>query len=76
MNRMNLAQLVAYFNSENLKVTADFFAGCAKDSVTVDGLIEEDFVKRHVVYFDLKRHQQSRWKDIQSRVTTYIGCTV
>ena len=76
MNRMNLAQLVAYFNSENLKATADFFAGCANDSVTVDGLIEEGFVKRHVVYFGFgSRIQESRWKDVQSRVTTYIGCT-
>ena len=69
MNRMNLAQLVAYFYSENLTQTASYFRGCANDSVTVDGLIEHDFVKRHVGEGQL-------WREIQTNVTTYIGCTV
>jgi len=67
MNRMNLDQLVAYFNSENLTQTASYFKGCANDSVTVDGLIERDFVKRHVGEGDM-------WREIQSNVTTYVGC--
>lgn len=67
MNRMNLAQLVAYFYSENLTQTASYFRGCANDSVTVDGLIELDFVKRHVGEGQL-------WREIQTNVTTYIGC--
>jgi len=76
MNRMNLAQLVTFFSAMNLTQTASYFKGCANDSVTVDGLVEEGFVKRHVVYFGFgSRIQESRWKDVQSRVTTYIGCT-
>jgi hypothetical protein len=67
MNRMNLAQLVAYFYSENLTQTASYFKGCANDSVTVDGLIELDFVKRHV-------GEGRLWREIQTNVTTYIGC--
>jgi len=69
MNRMNLAQLVTFFSAMNLTQTASYFNGCAKDSVTVDGLIELDFVKRHVGEGQL-------WREIQSSVTTYIGCTV
>jgi len=67
-NRMNLRQLVAFFNSKNLTASANYFQGCAKDSVTVDGLIELDFVKRHVGEGQL-------WREIQTNVTTYIGCT-
>jgi hypothetical protein len=69
MNRMNLAQLVTFFSAMNLTQTASYFNGCAKDSVTVDGLIELDFVKRHVGEGQL-------WREIQSSVTTYIGCAV
>ena len=45
---MALADVVGYFTHQNLKQTASYFAGCIHDSVTVDGWIEADFVRRHV----------------------------
>lgn len=64
-NRMNLRQLVAFFNSKNLTASANYFQGCANDSVTVEGWIEEDFVKRHVGY-------GQTWKEVKANVTTMI----
>ena len=66
-NRMNLRQLVAFFNAQLLTSTASYFQGCANDSVTVDGWIEEDFVKRHIIGVS-----PSTWKEIQANVTTMI----
>jgi len=66
-NRMNLRQLVAFFNAQLLTATANFFQSCANDSVTVDGWIEEEFVKRHVM-----GTSYSTWKEIQANVTTMI----
>ena len=67
MNRMNLSQLVNFFANNNFPQTASFFAGCANDIVTVDGLIEAYFVRKHVGEGQL-------WREIQANVTTYIGC--
>ena len=67
MNRMNLGQLVMFFAKNDLMQTAYYFTGCTNDSVTVDGLIEADFVKRHVGEGEL-------WRSIKANVTTYIGC--
>ena len=67
MNRMNLSQLINFFAKNSFHQTASYFVGCANDSVTIDGLIEADFVKRHFGEGDL-------WKNIQANVTTYIGC--
>jgi len=67
MNRMNLTQLVEFLKEAELPVTANYFNGCAKDSVTVDGLIEAEFVKRHIGEGMLLR-------SIQANVTTYVGC--
>jgi hypothetical protein len=64
---MNLTQLVEFLKEAELPVTANYFNGCAKDSVTVDGLIEAEFVKRHIGEGMLLR-------SIQANVTTYIGC--
>lgn len=72
MNRMNLRQLVAFFNAQLLISTADFFRSCANDNVTVDGWIELDFVKRHVV--GASGRDESFWKEVQANVTTAIGC--
>jgi hypothetical protein len=66
MNRMNLTQLVEFLKEAELPVTANYFNGCAKDSVTVDGLIEAEFVKRHIGEGTLLR-------SIQANVTTYVG---
>lgn len=68
---MNLAQLVNFFASKSLNPIADYFRSCANDSVTVDGLIDSNFVKRHVIFpggFD-----ESFWREIQANVTSYIG---
>ena len=67
MNRMNLTQLVEFLKEAELPVSANYFNGCAKDSVTVNGLIEAEFVKRHIGEGMLLR-------SIQANVTTYIGC--
>ena len=66
MNRMNLSQLVEFLRSAELPVTANYFNGCAKDSVTVDGLIEAEFVNRHIGEGMLLR-------SIHANVTTYVG---
>jgi hypothetical protein len=42
--------------------------------VTVDGLIEVDFVKRHVMIGSETERSTRLWREIQANVTTYIGC--
>ena len=69
MTRMHLNQLVMFFSDRGLRQTASYFLGQFYESVTKDGLIELDFVKRHVGEGDL-------WREIQSNVTTYIGCEI
>jgi hypothetical protein len=64
---MHLNQLVMFFANQGLMQTASYFLGHFYESVTRDGLIEADFVKRHVGDGDM-------WREIQSNVTTYIGC--
>ena len=66
-NRMHLNQLVMFFSDRGLRQTASYFLGQFHESVTKGGLIELDFVKRHVGEGQL-------WREIQSNVTTYIGC--
>ena len=48
VNRMKLVDVMSYFVKQNLNQTALFFASCVHDSVTVDGWIEADFIRRHV----------------------------
>ena len=48
VNRMKLVDVMSYFVKQNLNQTALFFASCVYDSVTVDGWIEADFIRRHV----------------------------
>lgn len=65
MTRMNLKQLVTFFDALLLTATASYFRGCANDSVTVDGWIEKDFVKRHV-------GEGMLWLEIQANVTSMV----
>jgi hypothetical protein len=65
---MNLAQLIMFFANNDLMQNAYHFTGYTKSKVTVDGLIEVDFVKRHFGEGQL-------WREIQANVTTYVGCT-
>ena len=74
MNRMNLAQLVMFFANNGLTQTAYHFTGYTNANVTVDGLIEADFVKRHVVIGPETERSTRLWREIQTNVTTYIGC--
>ena len=67
MNRLNLNQLVEYFNSIGMNATADFFRSYVKDSVVEDGWIEEGFVKYHIKAGGL---DESLWRNIQCNVTT------
>ena len=66
MIRMNLNQLVDYMMKQGLGQTAAYFSGCANDSVTVNGWIEKDFVKRHV-------GEGSLWNEIQYWVTSHMN---
>jgi hypothetical protein len=72
MNRMNLNQLVNFLSTLNLTQTAHYFKGCANDSVTVDGLIESEFVKRHVIIGSETERSTKLWREIQANVTSYI----
>jgi hypothetical protein len=74
MNRMNLAQLVNFLENNEMPSTAHYFKGCANDSVTVDGLIEADFVKRHLVIEPETERSARLWREVRANVTTYIGC--
>ena len=65
MIRMNLNQLVDYMMKQGLGQTAAYFNGCANDSVTVNGWIEKDFVKRHI-------GEGSLWNEIQYWVTSHM----
>jgi hypothetical protein len=62
---MNLNQLVTFLSAISLNQTARYFAAHANDPVTVDGLIESDFVKRHIGEGELLR-------EIQANVTSYV----
>lgn len=74
MNRMNLAQLVNFLENNQMPSNADFFKSCANDTVTVDGLIEADFVKRHLVIEPETERSARLWREVRANVTTYIGC--
>ena len=67
IDRMHLNQLVLLFAQQGLLQTASYFLGHFNEPVTKGGLIELDFVKRHVGGGDL-------WREIQANVTTYVGC--
>jgi hypothetical protein len=73
MNRLNLNQLLEFFNANNMRATADFFRSCKKDSVVEDGWIEEEFVKRHISLLDdtmTPRLDETMWRNIKCNVTT------
>jgi hypothetical protein len=74
MNRMNLDQLVTFFENNEMPSSANYFKGCANDSVTIEGLIEADFVKRHVMIGSETERSTRLWREIQANVTTYVGC--
>ena len=65
---MNLSQLVSYFESRSMPATADFFQSQANELVTVDGLIEESFVKRHLSITD----DNIFWRQVKSSVVSYL----
>ena len=50
---MDLAQVVKFFRDNGYRDTAEFFAYCLPYEVTVSGLIEAEFVKRHVMFHRL-----------------------
>jgi hypothetical protein len=79
MNRRNLKQLVNFLNNElNMPNSASYFADCVNyRNVVVNGWIEADFVKRHVVIGveadGLENSRSTRvWREIQANVTTSI----
>jgi len=74
MNRMNLAQWVNLLENNQMPSNADYFKSCANDSVTVDGLIEADFIKRHLIIEPQTERSTRLWREVQANVTTYIGC--
>jgi ferritin len=72
MTRMNLAQLVAYFESRTMPSTAQFFQSQANEPVTVDGLIEESFVMKHLFVYVDKADNDFFWRQVKSSVTSYL----
>jgi hypothetical protein len=66
---MHLNQLVMFFSDKGLRQTASYFLGHFHEPVTKDGLIEADFVKRHV-------GEGQMWREITANVTSYIGCEI
>ena len=48
---INLTDVVRFFKNKGMNATASYSAGCRQDTVTVHGLIDADFVKRHVGEF-------------------------
>lgn len=73
MIRMNLDQLVSYMEIIGLSATADYFKSCKSDSVTVDGWIEEDFVKRHLQTMIMG--DPNFWKELQSNIIFWLPDT-
>jgi len=69
---MNLAQLVSYFESRSMPSTAQFFQSQADESVTVDGLIEESFVMKHLFVYVDKADNDLFWRQVKSSVTSYL----
>jgi hypothetical protein len=70
---MNLAQLVQYFKNRNRIEIAEFFASLANNRVTVDGMIEKDYVT-HFLGCDTDEIAKQELREIQSEVVTYLGC--
>ena len=68
MTRMNLAQLVSYFESRSMPFTATHFGLQANEPVTVDGLIEESVVKEFLDVPD----DNILWRQVKSSVTSYL----
>ena len=64
ISRMKLADVVGYYTKCGWNNVALYFKGCANDSVTVDGWIDADFVRRHV--------GEDRMRELQSEVTTVV----
>ena len=67
---MNLAQLVSYFESRSMPSTAQFFQSQVNELVTVDGLIEESFVKKYL--FVHNAETDLLWRKVKSEVTSYL----
>ena len=66
VERMHLGQLVKALSKMGFPHTSNYFKSCANDSVTVDGLIEKEFVFRHI------GSEGRLMKEIECEVTTYI----
>ena len=73
MNRMNHSQLMQYLVNENYVALAMDFSDCDQTWIE-DGLIDADFVKRHLVIGSETERSTRLWREIQANVTTYIGC--
>lgn len=67
--RMNLTQLVAFCENNDLRATAEYFNSCNHDDVTVDGWIEADFVKRHM---SIGAEPTRFWREVEANVTSLI----
>jgi len=73
-DRMDLAQVVKFFRDNGYRGTAEFFASCIRDEVTVSGLIEAEFVKRHVMpqMFGVSRLLEALTKEVPvTRLSEY-----
>jgi hypothetical protein len=64
ISRMKLTDVVDYYTRCGWSQTALYFKGCANDSVTVDGWIDADFIRRHIT--------EVRMRELQCEVTTAV----
>lgn len=75
MNRMNLDQLVKFFQNKDMNDTAKYFESYRNDNPTViDGWVEAEFVKDYVSAVRAVSGTKISWKEVQANVTTAIGC--
>jgi hypothetical protein len=71
-DRLNLDQLVDFFRDNNMPYCAGIFVRLYNSSVTVDGWIEESYVKKSMTMFI--RKDKTFWNRLKANVTTAIYC--
>ena len=74
MNKMNINQLVRYFNGKGHRMTAQFIGSFDRmPDIAEDGWIEEGFIRRHLGVKNTEAGNKF-WRDVQANVTILMGC--
>lgn len=69
MERLNLRQLVTYFNAQLMIETANHFQSMADSERVVDGWIEKQYVKNIVTRGE---ETSFTWRELQANVTSMV----